>query len=232
MITIRRSADRAYFDHGWLKTYHTFSFADYYDPRWVAFRHLRVMNEDWFGPGGGFGMHPHRDMEILTYIIEGELEHRDSLGSGGVIRPGDVQRMTAGRGIIHSEFNPTEDQTCHLLQIWLLPQARSLDPSYEQMHFPAEAKANRLCRIASADGRDGAMMIQQQAEVLAGVFESGQVTDYAAVAERYYWVQLIEGGLRVNGESLEPGDAAAMHGEARLRLEMPNDAHFLLFDMA
>jgi len=234
MIAIRPSEDRGHANHGWLDTNFTFSFADYYDPKHMGFRDLRVINEDRVSAGKGFGMHPHRDMEILTYIIEGELSHRDSMGRGATIRQNDVQRMSAGTGVMHSEVNQSR-QPVHLLQIWLLPEAEGLKPSYEDRTFPAEEKQNQLRLIASHDGREGSTTINQDTSVYASLLDSGKSLELALKPGRHAWVQLVHGELDVNGTKLMKGDGAAISGESHLRLSSASGngvAEFLLFDLA
>ncbi len=228
MIQIRKGKDRGHFDHGWLDTYHTFSFADYYDPEYMGFRALRVINEDRVHPGRGFGTHSHRDMEIVTYVLEGELQHRDSMGTGSIIRPGEVQRMSAGTGVLHSEVNPSRDQSVHLLQIWLLPDRRGLKPEYEQKAFPAEERAGRLRLVASPDGSDGSLTIHQDAKILAGTIRDS--VQYDLQPGRYAWLQVARGSLDLNGQTLNAGDGAAIENEPALTLR-GKDAEVLLFDL-
>jgi len=234
MITIRPSAERGHANHGWLDTHYTFSFSDYYDPRHMGFRDLRVINEDRVSAGRGFGMHPHRDMEILTYIIDGELSHRDSMGRGATIQRNDVQRMSAGTGIMHSEVNQSQ-KPVHLLQIWLLPEAEGLKPCYEDKTFAPEEKQNRLRLIASHDGREGSTTIHQDASVYASLLDSGESVEATLKPGRHAWVQLIAGQLEVNGTKLNAGDGAAISGETALRMASSSGngaAEFLLFDLA
>jgi redox-sensitive bicupin YhaK (pirin superfamily) len=234
MITLRPSAERGHANHGWLDTHYSFSFADYYDPRHMGFRDLRVINEDRVSAGRGFGMHPHRDMEILTYIVDGELSHRDSMGRGATIKRNDVQRMSAGTGLMHSETNQSQ-KPVHLLQIWLLPEAEGLKPSYEDKTFAAEEKQNRLRLIASHDGREDSTTIHQDASVYASVLDSGKSLSLELKPERHAWVQLISGQLDVNGTKLLKGDGAAISGESALRIASNSGngaAEFLLFDLA
>jgi hypothetical protein len=234
MITIRPSEARGHADHGWLDTYYTFSFSDYYDPRHMGFRNLRVINEDRVSAGRGFGMHPHRDMEILTYIVDGELNHRDSMGRGAAIKRNDVQRMSAGTGVMHSEVNQSK-QPVHLLQIWMLPEAEGLKPSYEDRSFTREEKLNQLRLIASHDGRDGSTTINQDASVYASLLDSGKAVDLELQPGRHAWVQLIRGELKVNGSTLLTGDGAAISGESNLQIASSGgngEAEFLLFDLA
>jgi len=232
MITIRKSSQRGHANHGWLDTYHTFSFANYYDPDNMGFRDLRVINEDWVDGGRGFGTHPHRDMEIITYVLEGALEHRDSMGNGSVMRPGDVQRMSAGTGVAHSEFNASETEKVHLLQIWILPEQRGIEPSYEQKHFPDDEKRGLLRLIASRDGRDGAVRINQQAELYAAILDPGQSATFELRSGRHAWVQAVRGAVEVNGIRLEAGDGAAVSDESLLELTGRESAELLLFDLA
>lgn len=234
MITLRPSAERGHANHGWLDTHFSFSFAEYYDTRHMGFRDLRVINEDVVSAGRGFGMHPHRDMEILTYIIDGELSHRDSMGRGATLKRNDVQRMSAGTGVMHSEVNQSQEPV-HLLQIWLLPEAEGLKPSYEDKTFAPEEKQNRLRLIASHNGRDGSTTIHQDASVYASVLDSGKSVSLALKNGRHAWVQLISGQLDVNGTKLHKGDGAAISGESALRIASNSGngaAEFLLFDLA
>jgi quercetin 2,3-dioxygenase len=234
MITIRPSAARGHANHGWLDTHFSFSFADYYDSKHMGFRDLRVINEDWISAGKGFGAHPHRDMEIITYIIDGELSHRDSTGTEATIRQNDVQRMSAGTGVVHSEYN-NSDAPVHLLQIWIMPEANDLPPSYEDRTFARAEKHNRLRLIASHDGRDGSTRINQDASVYASLLDSGKTLDFALQAGRHAWVQLVSGELDVNGTRLNKGDGAAISGESKLALASVGGngaAEFLLFDLA
>ena len=230
MIQVRKAQERGHFDFGWLNTYHTFSFGEYWDPQYMGFRSLRVINEDWVQPGGGFPTHPHRDMEIVTYVLEGALEHKDSMGNGSVIRPGEVQRMTAGTGITHSEYNPSPAEPVHLLQIWLLPEQRGLTPSYEQKTYATEEKRGRMRLIASRDGREGSVTIHQDADVYAAVL-NGEEIAFPLRPERYAWVQVARGNVAVNGQELGPGDGAALSSEETVRIGPGQDAEILLFDM-
>lgn len=231
MITIRRAGERGYFDHGWLKTYHTFSFADYQDPKWMGFRPLRVINEDWVAPGIGFPSHSHRDMEIITYILEGELEHKDSMGNTARIRPGEVQRMTAGSGVTHSEFNPSKDKPVHLLQIWIFPETKNLTPGYEQKSYSREEKLNRWRLVASSSGEAGSVTIHQDAGVYSSILEKDQKLVYELTASRYAWIHLVRGAAVLNGQSLSVSDAAAVSGETRLELTAGQESEILLFDL-
>jgi redox-sensitive bicupin YhaK (pirin superfamily) len=232
MITIRKSNERGHFDHGWLDTYHTFSFDQYYDPAQVHFRSLRVINEDRVAAAHGFPMHSHRDMEIITYILSGALEHRDSMGNGSVIRPGDVQRMTAGTGVSHSEFNPSRSETCHLLQIWITPNARNLSPSYEQKAFSDDERHGTLRLIAAPGGEDGAVTINQDARVYASLLDAGQTIAQRIDPGRHVWLQLARGGLKVNGADLGAGDGAGINNESRVEISAAEASEFLLFDLA
>jgi len=232
MIKIRKSEERGHFDLGWLDTYHTFSFDQYHDPAHMHFRSLRVINEDRVATAKGFPTHSHRDMEIITYILSGELEHRDSMGNGSVIRPGDVQRMSAGTGVAHSEFNPSETEAVHLLQIWIMPRARNLPPSYEQKFFSEEERGGGLRLVASEDGRDGSVTIQQDARLYATILASGSSIEHTLSDKRYAWIQVARGNLNVNGHELKQGDGAAVSNENQLRLVANDGAEVLLFDLA
>src|SRR5262245_43629850 len=232
MLYVRKSQERGHFNHGWLDTYHTFSFADYYDPRFMGFRHLRVINEDRVDPGQGFGTHPHRDMEIITYVTEGALQHRDSMGTGSVIRPGDVQRMTAGTGVTHSEFNASETDPVKLLQIWILPERRNLEPSYEQKTIAIDQPNGALRLVASPDGRDGSVTVHQNVSLYAAKLPGGATAEHALAPERHAWLQVVRGGVTANGQPLQAGDGAAISGEAKLKLEAKDAAEVLVFDLA
>ncbi len=232
MIDVRRSEARGHFDHGWLDTYHTFSFADYHDPRYMGFRSLRVINEDRVAPGQGFGRHPHRDMEILTYVLSGAIEHEDSLGNRGVIRPGQVQYMAAGTGIVHSEVNPSGSEPVHLMQIWIRPARRGAEPRYEQRDFPGVGQRGRLTLLASGDGRDGSIAINQDADVYAAALAAGSRIEHALRAGRGAWVQVLRGEVTVNGEALAAGDGAAIRDEPGVTLSVAESADVLLFDLA
>ncbi|HEY3384020.1 MAG TPA: pirin family protein [Vicinamibacterales bacterium] len=231
MITIRKAEDRGHFDHGWLNTYHTFSFADYHDPAHMGFRGLRVINEDRVRPGEGFGTHPHRDMEIISYVLEGALQHRDSMGNGGVIRPDDVQRMSAGTGVTHSEFNASSEELVHFLQIWLLPTSRGITPGYEQTTFSDAEKKGKLRLIASPDGRDGSVTIHADALLYAGRFDGKTGGELPLAKGRYAWVQVTRGKARVNGHVLKAGDGAALSDEALVRVEGMEASEVLVFDL-
>ena len=232
MMTIRKAAERGHANHGWLDSHHTFSFANYYDPAHMGFRSLRVINDDRVAAGQGFGTHPHRDMEILSYVLEGELAHRDSMGTGSVIRPGDVQRMSAGTGVAHSEYNPSEEHDVRFLQIWLLPGQRGIQPSYEQKTFSDQEKDGRFRLVASPDGRDGSLTIHTDAAVHAGRFDRGQRAELALAAGRHGWIQVARGAVRVNGHELRAGDGAALSDERLIRVEGIEDAEVLAFDLS
>jgi hypothetical protein len=232
MLTIRKARDRGHANHGWLNSHHTFSFADYYDPRHMGHGNLRVINDDTVAPGKGFGTHPHRDMEIISYVLDGAMEHKDSMGNGSVIRPGDVQRMSAGTGVTHSEFNHSAVEPVHFLQIWILPNARDHAPGYEQKFFASEDKRGRLRLVASATGRDGSVSLNQDADVYAGLFDGAETATFTAGPWRDLWIHVARGSLLVNGQTLDAGDGAAVSGEEELRFENGQDAEVLLFDMA
>lgn len=226
MITIRKSNDRGHFNFEWLDTYHSFSFGDYYDPKYVHFGAIRVLNEDRVLPGKGFGEHPHANMEIVTYVIGGQLEHRDSTGSSSIIRAGDVQRMTAGLGITHSEFNPSLKDSVHFIQIWIYPEKKNLPPSYEQKTF--KDKDNRLCLIVSHDGRDGSLKIHQNVSIYACQLD-GELS-YSFASKRLGWIQIIEGSLNCNGTPLSSGDGASIENESKILLK-GDKSEFILFDL-
>lgn len=232
MITIRKAEDRGHFDFGWLDTYHTFAFGDYHDPEFMGFRSLRVINEDRVAPRTGFPTHGHRDMEIITYVLEGALEHRDSMGNGSVISPGEVQRMTAGSGVTHSEANSSETDAVHLLQIWILPNARNLKPGYEQKTFTDEEKREQLRLVASDDGRDGSVTINQDASIYASVLEPGSELAHDLRADRHAWIQVARGAITVNGHDLNQGDGAAVSAESAVRIAGREESEVLLFDLA
>ncbi len=232
MITIRKSEDRGHFDLGWLDTYHTFSFDQYYDQEHMHFRSLRVINEDRVHPAKGFPTHSHRDMEIITYILTGSLEHSDSMGNGSVIRPGDVQRMSAGTGVSHSEFNPSQAEPVHLLQIWILPESQNLAPSYEEKHFSDEERSGRLRLIASNDGREGSVTIHQDAHLYATLLEGGTTVVHALGEGRSAWLQVARGTIRLNEVELKQGDGAAVRKESELTITAHDQAELLLFDLA
>jgi len=231
MITVRLAGERGHVDHGWLDTYHTFSFASYYKPEHMGFRSLRVINEDRVSPGKGFGTHPHDNMEILTYIVEGALEHRDSIGHGSVIRPGDIQRMSAGTGITHSEFNASATEQAHLLQIWILPERSNIQPSYEQKFFGHEEKSGKLCLLASQDGRDGSVSLHQDVDVYATILDTGQKVALDLSPGRHAWVQVVRGRISLNGHDLDRGDGAAASEEKLLTFTAQTEAEILVFDL-
>jgi redox-sensitive bicupin YhaK (pirin superfamily) len=230
-LGVRRAGDRGYFDHGWLKSYHTFSFADYHDPRWVEYGPLRVINDDWVAAGEGFPKHGHRDMEIITYILAGRLEHQDSMGNGSIIEVGDVQRMSAGTGVLHSEFNPADGEPVRLLQIWIQPEARGLAPSYEQQHFNEADKRGRLKLIASRDGAPHGVTVHQDVRLYAGLFDAAESARYELKPGRRTWMQMARGELTVNGTQLAEGDGAYTQGPASLELTGGKAAELLLFDL-
>ena len=232
MITLRRSTERGGGDYGWLNTRHTFSFSDYYDPRWMGFRSLRVINEDWIAPDGGFPPHPHADMEIITYVLEGKLEHKDSLGTGSVILPGDGQRMTAGRGIRHSELNPSNKEQVHLYQIWILPEKKGLEPSYEQKTFPAGEKQGKLRVIASRDAQDGSVKINQDAQLYVSLLQPGEEVEHQFAKNRHGWLQVARGSVELNGQKFSAGDGAAISDEQAIAIKATDKSEVLLFDLA
>lgn len=233
MMQIRRAEERGHFDHGWLDTRHTFSFADYQDKRFMGFRALRVINEDRVQPAAGFGTHSHRDMEIISYVLEGKLAHRDSMGSGSVITPGDVQYMSAGTGVRHSEFNASDSEPVHFVQIWILPSARNLPPRYDQKRFDEEAKQGRLCLVASGSGADGSIAMRQDVNLYASILKPGQQVPLSVAAGRHMWVQALRGDLEVNGNRLSAGDGLAVSNETDFRFSAANQgAEILAFDLA
>ncbi|MDJ0872864.1 MAG: pirin family protein [Gammaproteobacteria bacterium] len=232
MLTLRRAEDRGHANHGWLNSHHTFSFGGYYDPRHTGFATLRVINEDTVAPGGGFATHGHKDMEIVTYVLEGALEHRDSLGTGSVVRPGDVQRMSAGSGVTHSEYNASDSKPVHFLQIWMLPEANGLTPSYEQKTFSDRDKRGVLRLIGSRDGRDGSVTIHQKLDLYATLLNKGDVVRHELAPGRRAWVQIARGSALLGQETLNPGDGAAIVGPASIVLSGTLEAEALLFDMA
>ena len=231
MIKVRKANDRGHFDFGWLNTYHTFSFGDYYDPQNMGFRSLRVINEDFVQPNVGFPKHGHRDMEIVTYILRGRLEHKDSMGNGSVIYPGEVQRMSAGTGVMHSEYNASKDETVHLLQIWILPEKQGIEPSYEQTFFRDEEKRGKLRLIASRDGSDGSVTIHQDAKLYSTLLDVDQAVTHKLNQERHAWVQVARGSVEVNGVMLDRGDGAAINDETELKIVAKDAAEVLLFDL-
>ncbi len=232
MITLRRAEDRGQADHGWLRSQHSFSFADYHDPARMGFGNLRVINEDRIAPGTGFGQHGHRDMEIVSYVLEGALAHRDSLGTGATIVPGEVQRMSAGSGVRHSEFNHAADAITHFLQIWILPDRQGIAPGYEQKAFSEADKRGRLRLVASPDGRDGSVTLNADASIRAGLFDGDESAELALPAGRRSWVHLARGALQVNGLTLKAGDAVGLVDEPRLLLAQGRGAEVLVFDLA
>ncbi|MCE9603825.1 MAG: pirin family protein [Planctomycetia bacterium] len=231
MFRIRKAADRGHADHGWLNTYHTFSFSSYYDPEQMGFRSLRVMNEDYVRQGQGFGTHPHRDMEIVTYVLEGALEHKDSMGNGEVLRPGEFQRMSAGTGITHSEFNPSAGEPVHLYQIWLLPEKKGITPSYEQKRFPDEELHNTLRLVAARDAAQGALAIHQDAQIYLSKLDAGRKVEHRLATGRHAWLQVLRGSVQLNGHALETSDGAAVSDEALLEIEATVPAEVMLFDL-
>jgi len=231
MLTLRKSNDRGYADHGWLKSYHSFSFAGYYDPKHMGWGNLRVINEDWVAAGKGFGTHGHKDMEIVTYVLSGSLAHQDSMGNVKTIPPGDVQRMSAGTGVRHSEFNHAPDDTTHLLQIWIEPNVMGVQPSYEQKTFAESEKQGTLRLVASPDGALGSVLIHADAKLFAGLLEGAQTASLALDAARKCYVHLVRGELEVNGARLTTGDAALLEGESLLTLAQGKDAEVLVFDL-
>ncbi|HTF90994.1 MAG TPA: pirin family protein [Planctomycetota bacterium] len=232
MLTLRKASDRGHFDFGWLDTAHTFSFGEYHDPEHMGFRSLRVINDDLIAPAQGFGTHGHRDMEILSWVAEGSLEHKDSLGTGSVIRPGDLQRMSAGKGVRHSEFNPSPSERTRLLQIWLLPSRSGLEPSYEQKNFPVEGRTNRLQLIAAPESSGDAVSLHQDAELWTAVLDPGRSVKHEFRPGRHGWLQVVRGELEANGQLLEQGDGVALSDEKSLEVRAKSAAEFLLFDLA
>jgi redox-sensitive bicupin YhaK (pirin superfamily) len=231
-LTIRRAKDRGHFDHGWLDTWHTFSFADYHDPAHMGFRSLRVINEDRVAPGRGFGTHPHRDMEIITYVLEGSLQHQDSMGNGSAIVPGEVQHMSAGTGVLHSELNPSRTEPVHLLQIWILPNQKGVVPRYGQKSFSRAERTNRLRLVASSDGRDGSIAIHQDAGLHAAILERGRAVRWDVPQGRHAWVQVARGEVSANGQKLLTGDGASTSTAGPLEITARTDSELLLFDLA
>ncbi|AOB26710.1 MULTISPECIES: pirin family protein [Bordetella] len=231
MLTLRRSAERGHANHGWLDTHHTFSFANYYDPAHMGFGPLRVINDDRIAAGRGFGTHGHRDMEIITYVLDGAIAHKDSMGSGSTIRPGDVQRMSAGRGVMHSEFNPQPDAATHMLQIWIEPDVTGIAPEYEEKRFPEADKRGRLRQLVSPDGADGSLRIHQDARLYAGLFDGTESAELPLAAGRRAWVHVARGSLVVNGQHLGAGDGLALQDEAAVRLGDGEGAEVLVFDL-
>lgn len=232
MIQVRKAQVRGHANHGWLDTYHTFSFASYQDHNHMRFRSLRVMNEDIVAPGQGFGTHPHNDMEIVTYVLQGALEHKDSMGNGEVLRPGEFQRMTAGTGITHSEFNPSRTDPVHLYQIWLFPERKGIEPSYEQKRFPEEERHNQLRLVASRNAENGSLLIHQDARIYLSQLDAGQVITHVLPEGRHAWLQVLRGGVALNGVPLETSDGAAVSEETLLTIQANSDAEIMLFDLA
>ena len=232
MITVRRSSERGHAEHGWLDSRHTFSFADYYDPAHMGFRALRVINEDRVQPGKGFGVHSHENMEIVSYVLEGALQHRDSMGNGEVLRPGEVQRMSAGTGVTHSEFNASQNEIVHFLQIWILPERSGLAPSYEQKAFPPDARRNELILVASPDGRRGSVTVHQDANLYLARLDAGSRVEVEIPPSRGAWVQVVRGSVALGDEKLAAGDGAARTGEKGMALTAAEDAEVLVFDLA
>ncbi|MEK8049104.1 pirin family protein [Ideonella sp. DXS22W] len=231
MITLRRAEDRGHADHGWLKSWHTFSFGEYHDPAHMGFGNLRVINDDRIAPGTGFGTHGHRDMEIVSYVLDGALAHKDSMGNGAAIVPGEVQRMSAGTGVMHSEFNHARDSTTHFLQIWIYPERAGIAPGYEQKAFPEAAKRGRLALVAARDGRDGAVTIHADAAIRAGLFDGDEAAELVLAPGRRTWVHLARGELTVNGQALKAGDAMGLVDEPLLTLAKGSGAEVLVFDL-
>lgn len=231
MLDVRKAEERGRSRISWLDSYHTFSFADYYDPRHMGFRSLRVVNDDTVAPGGGFGTHGHRDMEIITYVLEGALEHSDSLGTGSIIRPGDVQKMSAGTGIMHSEFNHSKKEPVHFLQIWIVPDRKGVQPGYQQLHFPREAKLGKLLLVASNEQRDGLIHVQQDARLYVSVLEQGHAVTHELLPQRHAWVHVARGSARVNGVLLTAGDGAAISAQPKVEISAESETEVLLFDL-
>lgn len=231
MIRVRKAEERGHADHGWLDTYHTFSFAGYQDPEHVHFRTLRVMNEDVVQPGQGFGTHPHRDMEIVTYVLEGALEHKDSMGNGEVLRAGEFQRMSAGTGITHSEFNPSATEPVHLYQIWLFPESKGIEPSYEQKQFPVSEQQNQLRLVASPGAEAGSLRIHQDARVYLSQIEAEQAVTYELAEGRHAWLQVLRGSVLLNDVALDVSDGAAVSDTRNLKIQATADAEIMLFDL-
>ncbi len=231
MLVPRYGGDRGHANHGWLDTYHSFSFAGYHDPRFMGFRVLRVINEDRVAPGQGFGMHPHQDMEIITYVLSGALEHKDSMGNGEILRPGELQRMSAGTGLLHSEFNPSSTEPVHLVQIWLLPKSRGISPSYEQKSFPVDQRLNQLCLVASPDGQAGSLQMHQDARVYLAALGPDQTVQHEFELDRHGWLQVLKGTLRINDFTVHQGDGVAISDEPSVVLQAVEDAEVMLFDL-
>ena len=232
MIKVGKAEDRGHANHGWLNTYHTFSFASYQDPNHMGFRSLRVMNEDWVQPGQGFGTHGHKDMEIISYVLEGSIEHKDSIGNGSVLTPGMFQRMTAGSGVQHSEFNPSKTDWLHFYQIWILPESEALKPGYEERSFTREEKRNQLRLVASRHGESKSLLIHQDVLIYLSVLDEGNKLEYRLKPERYAWLQLINGRIKVNGDSMQPSDGLTISEESELSISALQSSEFMLFDLA
>src|SRR5438105_6413282 len=232
MITLRKSVERGFADHGWLKSFHSFSFADYHDPAHMGFGNLRVINEDRIAPGTGFGAHGHRDMEIVSYVLEGALAHKDNIGNGTAIRPGDVQRMSAGRGVMHSEFNHAPQETTHFLQVWILPDETDIAPGYEQKHLDADSKRGTLRLVASPDGHDGSVQLHADATMYAGLFDGTEAAQLALDPARKAYVHVARGSVQANGKALSAGDALMLEGETRLDIGHGRDAEVIVFDLS
>lgn len=232
MITIRKAEERGHANHGWLDSYHTFSFANYYDPKYMGFRALRVINDDTVSGGAGFGKHGHRDMEIITYVLEGAVEHQDSIGNTAVVKPGEVQRMSAGTGIMHSEFNHSKNDSVHFLQIWIMPDTTGLPPSYEQRTFNIANEPGTLRLVAAKDSRDGALKIHQDVDLYTAVLEKDSSVTHELKSQRHAWIHIARGAVNVNGLPLKMGDGAAISEESKLTIEATEKAEFLLFDLA
>ena len=232
MLTIRRSEERGHANHGWLESHHTFSFAGYHDPQHMGFRTLRVMNEDQVAAGQGFGTHGHRDMEIVSYVLDGELEHKDSMGNGEVLRPGEFQRITAGTGITHSEFNPSTEHATHFYQIWLLPERNGLEPSYEQKKFDRAGRANRWQLVASRDANEESLRIHQDARIYLADLNRGKQLSYDIAKGRHLWLQILKGSIEIDGRKLQTSDAVAISEESRISLTAETDSELMLFDLA
>jgi redox-sensitive bicupin YhaK (pirin superfamily) len=231
MNEIRRADERGFADHGWLKSFHSFSFANYYDPRHMGFGPLRVINEDRVAGGGGFGKHPHNDMEIISYVLAGELEHKDSMGNGSIIRPGDVQRMSAGTGVVHSEYNQSQSEPAHFLQIWIIPDEQGIQPGYEQKLFPDEEKRGRLCLVSSPDGRDGSIRIHQDVLIFSGLIDGDEHVEHELADGRQAYVHVARGNATVNGKVLKSGDAIKISDERNVSIEHGEQAEVLMFDL-
>jgi redox-sensitive bicupin YhaK (pirin superfamily) len=232
MITIRKAGERGHFNHGWLDTWHTFSFAEYRDPEWMGFRGLRVINEDFVAPGHGFPPHSHRDMEIVTYVLEGQIAHKDSMGNGSTIVPGDLQHMSAGTGVQHSEFNPSATERLHLLQIWIIPAERNIKPSYSQLSFPAESRQGHLKLLAGPETMDGALKLAADARIFGTLLSDGQAVGHALEPGRHAWLQVARGSVEFNGQPMQQGDGAAVSDEGHLSIVSRGDSEVLLFDLS